>query len=135
MATVTFAYNHSRDPMNPEHLARQIQGSLSLASPPDVQINPTQIIVTRAGVTETNRAAIQALIDAYVYDAAEAKLPPGNEGALRSKIAAALTANQTFLAIPSPNAAQTLTQVQRLTRQMDAALRLLDGRLDDVSDT
>ena len=135
MATVTLAYNHSRDPMNPDHLARQIQGSLSLASPPDVQINPTQIIVTRAGVTETNRAAIQTLIDAYVYDAAEAKLPPGNEGVLRSKITAALTANQTFLAIPSPNAAQTLTQVQRLTRQMDAALRLLDGRLDDVSDT
>ena len=135
MATVTFAYNHSRDPMNPDHLARQIQGSLSLASPPDVQINPTQIIVTRAGVTETNRAAIQALIDAYVYNAAEAKLPPGNEGVLRSKITAALTANQTFLAIPSPNAAQTLTHVQRMTRQMDAVLRLIDGRLDDVSDT
>ena len=135
MATVTFAYNHNRDPMNPEHLARQIQGSLSLASPPDVQINPTQIVVTRAGVTETNRAAIQALIDAYVYDAAEAKLPPGNDGVLRGKITAALTANQAYLALPSPTAAQTLTQVQRLTREVNAVLRIIDGRLDDVSDT
>ena len=135
MATVTFSYDHSRDPMNPGHLARQIQTALNLASPPDVDIDPTQIIVTRAGVTEANRAAIQSLINAYVYDAAEAKLPPGNEGVLRAKAANALSTNATFLALASPTNAQTLAQVKLLTRETNALIRLLLGQLDDASDT
>lgn len=135
MATVTFAYDHSRDPMSPGHLARQIQAALNLASPPEVDISPTQITVTRAGVSESNRATIQALINAYVFDETQAKLPAGNEGVLRAKAAQALASNATFLAIASPTNAQTLAQVRLLTRETNALIRLLLGALDDVSDT
>ena len=148
MATVTFTYDHSRDPMNPDHLGRQIQTTLSLATPPDVGINPTQIVVTHAGVAEANRAAIQALISAYVYDATQAKLPPGNEGVLKSKAQAALTANATYFAAAAYPAGAALTttqlttivraqrvQIDILTRENNAIIRLLLGALDDVSGT
>lgn len=134
MATVTFAYDHSRDPMNPGHLARQIASALNLSAPPDVDISPTQIVV-KGAVAEANRAAIQALIDAYVYDDTQAKLPPGNQGVLLAKAAAALSTNQTFLALASPTNAQTLAQVRALTRETSALIRLLLGALDDISDT
>ena len=53
-----------------------------------------------------------------------------NAESLRAKASAALTANATFLAIASPTNAQTLAQVQRLTRECTALIRLLIG---DVS--
>lgn len=135
MATVTFAYDHSRDPMNPGHLARQIQASLNLPTPPNVDIDPQSIVVSHANVAEANRAAIQALISAYVYDQTEAKLPPGNEGVLLAKARQALAANASFLANPSPNNASVVAQVRALTRENNALIRLLLGQLDDVSDT
>lgn len=148
MATVTFTYDHSRDPMNPNHLGRQIQTALSLATPPNVDINPTQIIVTHTGVTEANRAAIQALINGYVFSAAEAALPPGNEGVLKSKAQAALTANATYLTSAAYPAGAALTttqlttiiraqrsQIDLLTRQCNSLIRLALGLLDDVSNT
>lgn len=148
MATVAFTYDHSRDPMNPNHLGRQIQTALSLTSPPTVDISPTQIIVTHANVAEANRAAIQTLISAYVFSAAEAALPPGNEGVFKSKAQAALTSNGTYLAATAYPAGAALTttqlttivraqrsQIDLLTRQVNALMRLEIGQLDDVSGT
>jgi len=82
MATVTFAYDHSRDPMHPGDLADKIAAALGI-NPPDVDINHTQIIATGTGVTEANRAAIQAVINAYVLDPVRAKSQTAAEARLK----------------------------------------------------
>lgn len=58
-----------------------------------------------------------------------------NEENIRTKAAQALAANATFLAIASPTNAQVLAQVQRLTRECNALIRLAIGALDDAADT
>ena len=47
-----------------------------------------------------------------------------NEAALLAKAATALTNNATFLAVASPSNAQALAQIQALTRQVNALIRL-----------
>jgi len=62
--------------------------------------------------------------------------PGDNKQQLVTKAAAAITANKTFLALASPTNAQVVAQVQRLTRQMDALIRILvTGDFTDISDT
>lgn len=58
-----------------------------------------------------------------------------NQQALQSKAQAALTANANFLAIASPTQAQTLAQVQTLTKECNALVRLLLGLLDTTTGT
>lgn len=55
--------------------------------------------------------------------------------ALYAKGQQAITNNETFLAIPSPTQAQAVTQVQALTRQIDAVIRVLLGVLTDTTGT
>jgi hypothetical protein len=132
VATLTFSYNHARDPMNPAQLADQIATSLTLTTLPTVDINPTQIIVTHSAITSGNTAAIQAIINAYVFDQNWAG---GVESALRAKAVTALATNATFLAIASPTAAQVATQAKALTRQSTALIRLAANQLDSTSGT
>lgn len=56
---------------------------------------------------------------------------------LHTKARAALTANATFLALASPTNPQVLAQVQRLTRETSAIIRLLiaGDLLNDTSGT
>ena len=132
MATLTFAYNHARDPMQPDQLATQIASTLALTTNPQVDINATQIIVTHASITSANTAAIQALINAYVFDPNWAG---GIAGFLTSKLTNALTTNATFLAIATPTTAQVTAQVQALTREVNALIRQAINALNSTSGT
>lgn len=46
---------------------------------------------------------------------------------IRTKGLAAITANQTYLALASPSTAQNTAQIRRLTRECTALIRLLLG--------
>lgn len=132
MAALTFLYDHSRDPMNPDQLGNQIGVALGLNVDPVVDIDPTRVFVTHPAVTEQNRAVIQALIDAYVYDPVWAG---GIRGVIAQKAASALTANATFQAFSAPTNAQTLAQVQLLTRECNALIRLALDLFDTTKGT
>jgi len=58
-----------------------------------------------------------------------------NRSVLLSKAGNAVSANQTFLGLGSPTAAQTLAQVQSLTRQVNALIRLATQMLDSTNGT
>lgn len=137
MATLTFTYDHSRDPMNPAQLADQIATSLALTTLPAVDINPTQIIVAHPNVTSANTAAIQSLINAYVFDAVWAD---GVEGSLKQKATTALQTNIDALALPDPTDANTtyLTHAPvpagtLTTIQLSAIVRLLSDQVDALT--
>ncbi len=159
MTTVTFVYDHSRDPMSPEHLGDLIATATGLTTDPQVVIDATSITVTAAGVGEAKRAQIQAVIDSYVFDPVWGG---GIMAVLAAKASMALSTNasalalpdptagnNTFLGIASPTQAQTLAQVKALTnqanaiyaqvsaltRQTDVLIRLAANLLDSTSGT
>lgn len=55
--------------------------------------------------------------------------------AIKAKAQAALTANAAFLALASPTNAQTLAQVQLLTKEANALIRLALNQLDATTGT
>lgn len=134
MAAVTFAYDHSRDPMNPTDLANKIATSLNITALPQVDITPSAIVVTAAGVGEASRSAIQAVIDAYTLDVDLANASDALD-VLRSKARRALDGNNTFLALQSPTQAQVLAQERALTRQVTALIRIALGLSDSIEGT
>jgi hypothetical protein len=58
-----------------------------------------------------------------------------NKATIQSRAQAALTANATFLALASPTNAQTLAQVQMLTKECGGLIRLALNVLDSTSGT
>lgn len=72
-----------------------------------------------------------------LHTAVEAILLPEDQNrvTLTERAAQALNANATFLGVASPTNAQVVAQVQRLTRECSALIRLLVGALDDISGT
>jgi hypothetical protein len=75
-------------------------------------------------------AALQAAVDAAPLNERDANIT-----AIRDKARQALAANDTFLALSNPNNAQTLAQVQRLTRECSALIRLVIGAVDTTDGT
>jgi hypothetical protein len=59
-----------------------------------------------------------------------------NQETLMERAVAAMTSNADFLALASPTNAQAVAQVQSLTRQVNAIIRLLVvQKFDDISDS
>jgi len=69
----------------------------------------------------------------YTYDGIAFTPPPVPTSALiERKLDAAIDANLAYLAVNPPTTAQSLAQVQALTRQVTAILRLMRNRLDSA---
>jgi len=65
-------------------------------------------------------------------------MPQPTEGPLfdiEQKATQALVNNLAFLAIATPTAAQNAAQAKALTRQVNAIIRYLLGRINDLTDT
>jgi hypothetical protein len=83
-------------------------------------------------VTDATKAQAQAVLTSH----SGAPLADEANGAtLRQRADAALAANATYLAISSPTAAQNAAQVQRLTKECSALVRLVLGRLHSIDGT
>lgn len=87
-----------------------------------------------AGV-ETQTLAYDAVENADADQRAIAARDAANGTTLRDKARQAIAVNDTFLALPAPTNAQVLLQVQRLTRENTALIRLVIGALDSTSGT
>lgn len=60
---------------------------------------------------------------------------PTNEATLRDRATQALAANAAYLALGAPTAGQIATQVTRLTKEVNALIRLAVAATGDITDT
>lgn len=102
------------------------------------------VILSGAGITTvlpepTTKAAVaaalQPILNAETALAQAAISKSNNRDAVIAKAKAALGANATFLALPSPTNAQVIAQVQRLTKEVNALIHDFLDDFTDVSDT
>jgi hypothetical protein len=111
----------------------QVQAQL----PPGSSITATGGLLTSTDpktitAFQTDDATLQAAITA----AAAAYVDYGaNLASLLQKAQTALANNQTYLAIGGPTNAQVVAQVQALTRQVDALIRVAVGNLASTAGT
>lgn len=98
---------------------------------------PTHYVAGWANIPAGKRAAILAAgaVEHDSFDDALAANGIASEKTIRDKIVKALTTNANYLAIGTPTNAQVAAQVNRLTRECSAIIRLLSDLTDDASDT
>lgn len=96
----------------------------------EIQQLPLPLPKTIVATTDdaTLQAAITTAAGLFIDRAA-------NRGALTAKAQNALANNATFLGIASPTQAQAIAQVQALTRQVNALIRLALNALDSTANT
>jgi hypothetical protein len=70
----------------------------------------------------------------WTLDELAARAAQANDATIRARVADALDANRSFLAVESPTNAQTLAQVKALTRQTQALIRLVTAQTADGVD-
>lgn len=104
--------------------------------------NGTQAGDPASGYTEWNAQGIQTLQRALTTDESATlaatdldNSQSANGATLKQRAQTALTANTTFLALASPTNAQTLAQVQLLTKECNGLIRLALGLLDSTAGT
>lgn len=111
----------------------------SVATAPCVILNGAgQMIVISDTPPTTNAAvatALQPILNAEAAAAAAQAVLSGNQTTLQTKAQAALAANATFLALASPTNAQIVAQVQALTKECSALIRLALGVFDSTAGT
>jgi hypothetical protein len=88
----------------------------------------------QAGTVVETRPLSAAEVADFTSQQAQATTD-ANTATVKQRAQAALTANATFLALASPTNAQTLAQVQRLTKECSALIRLALSQLDTITDT
>jgi hypothetical protein len=91
-----------------------------------------EVIVDTSEYTITRTTTTAGFADTFAW---KPGTPQANRDDLSSRARQALAANASFLALSSPTNAQVLAQVQRLTRENNALIRLALGAMDDISDT
>lgn len=104
---------------------------MALLGVDSLSVSPSSDGTRRTVRAEVSQVTLDSVMASYVYAATD----DDRATDLRAKATAALTANDTFLALASPTNAQTLAQVQRLTRECNALIRLVIGKLDTTTGT
>lgn len=82
--------------------------------------------------TLTAQQITNAIAGLVAQQAADA-VTQANQQTIQTKALAALTANATYLAIAAPTQAQAVAQVNALTQQLDAVIRLLLGQFGSTA--
>lgn len=113
----------------------QLRAELAAAGRPvdtrDMYVSGSQLHFPT--LTEADRAVVEPVITAHVPDATWTATPQeANARTLRERSTAALTVNRDYLARKSPTAAQNTAQIQALTAQTSALIRLSLQAFDSV---
>jgi hypothetical protein len=80
----------------------------------------------------TDDPTLQAAVDTAAAAFVDRKQ---NYATLLNQARNAVTANKTYIALPSPTQAQAGAQITALTKQMNALIKLVGGNIDDLTGT
>lgn len=113
--------------------ARAVATALAPLVPAGISYTDAAVIVTMdAPLTAQQQAAVEA---AALAANADPNAPWRARDTIAERAAAALTANDAYLAIANPSQAQAIAQVRVLTRECSGVIRLLLDRTETTDGT